>query len=435
MQLMPELAQREGNPVSVAVIGPGVYGSHLAYQVVETTGLRLSILADIERRKATESFRRAGVPEESVAVEETESGVGAALSAGQRVATSDGALAAGADVDVVVETTGDPEAAAVHAWEAITAGNDVVMVSVELDATVGPLLSQFAAQQGVTYSLAYGDEPAQVVELCDWARLQGLSVVAAGQGTELNFERHATAADALQRYDLPDRFVAENEPSARMYNTFLDGTKVAVELCAAANALGLTPDVSGIHMPETDNEGLLERFRPTADGGVLERTGVIDAVTPTGPNPSAFVVTRADNESTRAYLSQRYNITTASEGKYQLFHRPFHLPQETLKSVATAALHDRPTGVVTGQSSEVVAAAKRELTPGEQIGGGGGDTVYGRCVAAEVAREADLVPFELLGGAEVTAHVDADEYITSAELTLETDSVLYHMRKLQDRLV
>lgn len=435
MQVVPELERRRDDPVTVGIVGPGVYGSHLAYQVVETPGLRLAVLADTERRKATASFRRAGVPDEAVAVEETADDIAAALGAGQRVATSKGALAAAADIDVVVEATGDPEAAAVHAWEAITAGNNVVMVSVELDSTVGPLLSRFAAQQGVTYSMAYGDEPAQVVELCDWARLQGLEVVAAGQGTELQFERHATAADALERYDLPESFVERNEPSARMYNTFLDGTKVAVELCAAANALGFTPDRSGIHMPETDNEGLLERLRPAADGGVLEQTGVIDAVTPTGENPSAFVVTRAANESTQAYLSQRYNITTASDGEYQLFHRPFHLPQETLKSVATTALRGRPTGVVTEQSSEVVAAAKRALSPGDHIGGGGGDTIYGRCVAAEAARADDLVPFELLAGATVTGHVETDQYVTAADVELETDSVLYHMRKLQDHLL
>jgi len=435
MNLMTELEARVGDPLSVALIGPGVYGSHLAYQIAETPGVSPTVLADLDLEKATETFRTAGVSDESVSVEDTASGVREALAAGRRVATTDGSLAAGAPVDVVIETTGDAEAAARHACAAIDAGNDVVMVSVEVDATVGPLLARFARHCGVTYSLAYGDEPAQVVELCDWARTQGLDVVAAGQGTELTFQPHATQEDSLQRYDLPDSFIENSQPDARMYNTFLDGTKVAVELCAAANALGFPPDTDGIHMPETDREGLLERLRPVEDGGVLDRTGVIDSVTPVDANPSAFVVTRATNEATQAYLSQRYNITTVTDGKYQIFHRPYHLPQETMVSVAMAGLRDRPTGVVSEQTTEVVAAAKRDLEPGETIVGGGGDTIYGRLQDAEVATEAELVPFELLTGAEVVQPVQTDQPLSAEDVTLDTDSVLYHLRQLQERLL
>ncbi|MFC4542444.1 SAF domain-containing protein [Halosolutus amylolyticus] len=435
MEVRAQLMERVAEPITVALIGPGVYGSHLAYQIEETPGVVPAVLADLDLEKATGTFREVGVPEADVDVEETRDGIRDALSADRRVATTNGVAAAGAPVDVVVETTGDPEAGARHAWEAIEAGNDVVMVSVEVDATVGPLLARFAAHRGVTYTMAYGDEPAQVVRLADWARLQGFDVVAAGQGTELTFAPHATHEDALKRYDLPDSFIEENEPDARMYNTFLDGTKVAVELAAAANALGFPPDTGGIHMPETDRDGLLETLRPKADGGVLDRTGVIDAVTPSGDNPSAFVVTEAPNEATQIYLDQRYNINTTSDGRYQVFHRPFHLPQETLVSIARAALQDRATGVVTQQTTEVVAAAKRDLEPGETIHGGGGDTVYGQLEDASVAAEADLVPFELLSGAEVTRPIATDQPVSTDDVTLDTDSVLYQLRQLQDSLL
>ncbi|WP_340101816.1 SAF domain-containing protein [Salinibaculum salinum] len=432
MNVLADLEARVDNPLSVALIGPGVYGSHLAYQIEETPGVEPTVLADLVLEKTTETYRKAGVPDEDVTVEDSATGIQEALAAGQRVATTGGAAAAGAPVDVVIETTGDAAAAAIHAWEAIDAGNDVVMVSVEVDVTIGPLLAQFAEHRGVTYSMAYGDEPAQVVELCDWAGAQGLDIVAAGQGTELTFQPHATHEDSLQRYDLPDSFIENSKPNARMYNTFLDGTKVAVELCAAANALGYSIDTDGVHMPETDKDGLLETLRPTEDGGVLDQKGVIDSVTPTDKNPSAFVVTEATNEATQEYLSQRYNINTVNDGKYQLFHRPYHLPQETIVSVAMAGLHDQPTGVVTQQTTEVVAAAKRDLEPGETIVGGGGDTIYGQLQDATVAEEADLVPFELLAGAEVTQPVSTDQPITAADVSLDTESPLYHLRQLQD---
>ncbi|MBZ6496965.1 hypothetical protein [Natrinema longum] len=435
MNVMPDLEARVDDPISVALIGPGVYGSHLAYQIEQTLGVTPTILADLELEKATDTFQRAGVPDTRVSVENDANGVKNALNEGMRVATTEGTLAAGAPVDVVIEATGDAEAAAVHAWEAIDTGNDVVMVSAEVDATIGPLLSRFAAHQGVTYSMAYGDEPAQVVQLCDWARAQGLEIVAAGQGTELTFKPHATAEDSLDRYDLPDSFIENNQPNARMYNTFLDGTKVAVELCVAANALGFPPDANGIHMPETDRDGLLETLRPVDHGGVLERTGVIDSVTPTDTNPSAFVVTEATNEATQSYLSQRYNINTIDNGRYQIFHRPFHLPQETIVSVAMAALYDQPTGVVTEQTTEVVASAKRDLEPGETIVGGGGDTIYGHLEDADLADEAKLVPFELLAGAEVTRPISTDQPISEEDVDLKTDSALYHLRQLQNALL
>jgi Predicted homoserine dehydrogenase len=220
-----------------------------------------------------------------------------------------------------------------------------------------------------------------------------------------------------------------------MYNTFLDGTKVAVELCTAANALGIRPDAGGIHLPETDLMGALETFRPTDDNGALTRTGVIDAMVPTGENPSAFVVTRADNTATQLHLAQRYNVPTRNEGQYQIFHRPFHLPQETLVSVASAALDGRPTGTTTTQSTDVVAAAKRHLAPGETIVGGGGTSIYGTVVGRDVADDRELVPFELLAGAEVTRAVATDELVSAADVSLETDTALYHLRQLQQQLL
>ena len=58
----------------------------------------------------------------------------------------------------------------------------VVMVTVEADAFCGPLLARRAAEAGVVYSLAYGDQPALICDLVDWARAAGFPVVAAGRG-------------------------------------------------------------------------------------------------------------------------------------------------------------------------------------------------------------------------------------------------------------
>ncbi len=63
-------------------------------------------------------------------------------------------------------------------------GKHIVMVNVEADALAGPLLARKAAQAGIVYSLAYGDQPALICELVDWARCAGFEVIAAGKGTK-----------------------------------------------------------------------------------------------------------------------------------------------------------------------------------------------------------------------------------------------------------
>jgi len=436
MHAHSQLEARTDDPISVCLIGPGVFGSHVVYQIEATDGMEPMVLADLELHKAERSYQRCGVDGRDVTAATDRAGIDAALASGDRVVTDDGEAAAAADVDVVVDTTGDPRAAARHAWSAIEAENHVVMVSVEVDATVGPLLQQFASNQGVNYSMAYGDEPVQTVSLAHWAEVSGFEVVAAGQGTELTFDRYGTHEDALDRYGVTETFREANDPSPEMYNTFQDGTKVAVELCGAANALGLRPDVGGLNMPTTDREGLLEKLRPETDGGILQRTPVIEAVTPTDDyrNPSGFIVTKTEHEATQQYLHQRYNILTANGGKYQLFDRQFHLPQETVVSIAQVALTDGVTGAVQEQSSEVVGRAKRSLEPGESLASGE-DTVYGSLTAAETADENDWVPFELLHGATITEPVGQDEPISKEVVDLKTDSVLHHLRKLQDDLL
>ena len=436
MHLQPSLEEHAEDPMPVALIGTGVFGMHVVYQLEEMTGLTPVVLADLEASKAEKTYRRAGVDSDAIVKTDDSDEVAAAIEAGERVVTTDGVVAAEAPVEVVVEVTGVPGPAARHAWAAIAAGNDVVNVSIEADVTVGPLLAQFASEQGVTYSMAYGDEPASTVSLVDWARSAGLEVVVAGQGTELTFKPHATPEDALERYGLPESFIEDNDPDPRMYNTFQDGTKIAVELCAAANAIGFAPDNGSPHIPKTDREGVLKTLRPKEDGGVLEEKGVIDAVTPTDDfrNPSGFVITEAKNEEMQRYFKQRFNIHTENDGKYQFFDRPYHLPPETTVSVASVALNDAPTGTVRTQSSEVVGKAKRDLKPGEVIEGPGAE-IYGALESAEKAAADEAIPLELLAGAEVTRPISTDERITEEDVKVDTDSFLYHLRQVQNEVV
>ena len=118
------------------------------------------------------------------------------------------------------------------------------------DALAGPLLVQRAREAGIVYSLAYGDQPALICEMVDWARAAGFEVIAAGKGTKyLPVYHEATPQTVWGHYGFTPEQVAAGDFNAQMFNSFLDGTKSAIEMAAVANATGLTPAPGGLAFP------------------------------------------------------------------------------------------------------------------------------------------------------------------------------------------
>ena len=112
------------------------------------------------------------------------------------------ALVAHPEVDVVVESTGDPIAAVEHALEAFRNGKSVVMVTVEADAFCGPLLARRAAEAGVIYSLAYGDQPAISIQLHpEFEPAYAKALIENRRGSRYT---DAQADAAIASYDAPD---------------------------------------------------------------------------------------------------------------------------------------------------------------------------------------------------------------------------------------
>ncbi|MFC5973575.1 NAD(P)H-dependent oxidoreductase [Halomarina salina] len=439
-----KLADRE-SPVRVGVIGAGLFGSNTVTQVERAPGMTTAAIADVDTEKATETYRTAGVDDAAVVTANTPEEATEAIGGGERAVLDDGLDLVRADLDVVVEATGIPNLGARHAYDAIVNGTHVVMATVEADSVVGPALTELAEQCGVVYSMAYGDQPALIVELCDWAETVGLDVVAAGKGnTYLEEYRYGTPDDVFERMGFDESFVDSHDLNARMYNSFLDGTKVAVEMCAVANATGLRPDRTGMHLPTAEIPEIPDLLRPERDGGLLEETGVVDTVSSLHPDGSSvdrdisfgvFVVTTTPTERARTYMAENAGTGyyVSDDGDYQVFYRPYHLPGvETSVSIANAVLYGEPTGTSRHRTGEVVARAKRELEPGEELDGGGGYTVYGVLEDAATADEADHVPFELLDGATVTDTVDRDAVLGYDDVDLRTDSFIYHLRQLQE---
>src|SRR5688572_25051385 len=267
MNLHALLRQRSdtGRPVRAALIGAGKFGSMFLAQVPTIAGLEVAVIADLDPDRAREACRNVGWDEERI---------------GATRFAADGLDACRADdVEVVIEATGHPEAGIRHALAAIEAGRHIVMVNVEADVLAGPLLAEKARERGVVYSMAYGDQPALVAEMVDWARAAGFTVAAAGKGTKYLPVYHGVTPDGVwAHYGLTPEQAEAAGMNPQMFNSFLDGTKSAIEMAAIANACGLDVPEDGLGFPPCGVDDLAHVLRPRETGGRLDRDGMVEVI-------------------------------------------------------------------------------------------------------------------------------------------------------------
>jgi predicted homoserine dehydrogenase-like protein len=319
------------------------------------------------------------------------------------------------DVDVVIEATGNPRAGIIHARAAIAGGKHVVMVNVEADVLAGPLLAAEARAAGVVYSMAYGDQPALVSEMVDWARATGFHVTAAGKGTKYLPAYHAvTPDDVWSHYGLTAQEAAAAGMNPQMFNSFLDGTKSAIEMVAIANACGLDVPDNGLGFPPCGVDDLAHVLRPRAVGGQLDRRGMVETVSSLERDGrpvfrdlrwGVYVVLEAPNDYAAACFKQ-YGLPTDSTGRFASMYKPFHLIGLELSiSVLSAALRQEPTGQAREMRGTVASVAKRALKAGEVLDGEGGYTVWGK--ALPLSRAGAALPIGLAHGVRLTRDIAA----------------------------
>jgi predicted homoserine dehydrogenase-like protein len=408
------LSQREaaGNPIRVAVIGAGKFGSMFLHQAPRTPGLRIHGIADLSVPRACAALVRIGWD--------------AALIDGTTITEDAAALIADPRVEVVVEATGDPAAGLRHARHAIAHGKHVVMVNVEADVLAGPVLAEEAARAGVVYSMAYGDQPALVAEMVDTIRAAGFSVVAAGKGTKYLPRYHASTPETVwDFYGLTADQAREGGMNPRMFNSFLDGTKSGIEMAAIANAIGLAPPEDGLAFPPCGTSQLPNLLRPHNEGGILPRKGVVEVISsltrdgaeiPDNLRWGVYVVFEGETDYARRCFAE-YGVATDTTGRYAALWRPYHfIGLELGVSVASAALRREPTGCSTNWAADCVAVAKRPLRAGEVLDGEGGATVWGKCIPAARSRTLGAVPIGLAHGVALTRDVAEGAMVTEADL-------------------
>ena len=430
-----------GRPLRVALIGAGKFGSMYLAQAKHTPGIHLVAVADLAPDRAKASLARVGWPAERYAARTiAEAGRG-----GTTCVTDDtAAVIASPDVEIVIDATGSPAAGIRHALACCRHGKHIVMVNVEADALAGPLLARRAAEAGIVYSLAYGDQPALICEMVDWARAAGFEVVAAGKGTKYLPEYHASTPETVwPHYGISADDARAGGMNPQMFNSFLDGTKSAIEMAAVANATGLTPAPTGLAFPPCGVDDLARVLRPQADGGQLHHRGQVEVISSLERDArpvfrdlrwGVYVTFAGDSDYVRRCFRE-YGLVTDDTGNYSAMYKPYHLIGLELGiSVASVGLRREPTGAPEAWHGDVVATAKRDLSAGETLDGEGGFTVYGRLMPARDSLKIGGLPLGLAHGVRLKSGVAAGRPVRWRDVAFDADDPAVRFRRDMERV-
>jgi predicted homoserine dehydrogenase-like protein len=431
MNLFSKLQQRErdGRPLRVGLIGAGKFGSMYLSQARRTPGMRLTTVGDLDPARARQALTTVGWSEAELAQ--------------VRFVDSGAELIASDAVDIVIDATGSPAAGIAHVLACCAQRKHIVMVNVEADALAGPLLAKKAREAGIVYSLAYGDQPALICEMVDWARAAGFEVIAAGKGTKYLPEFHASTPDTVWRYyGLTAEDARLGGLNAQMFNSFLDGTKSAIEMASVANATGLAvPD--GLRFPPCGVDDLARVLRPQADGGALTHRGQVEVISSLERDGRpvfrdlrwGVYVTFAGGSEYVERCFKEYGLVTDPSGRFTAMYKPYHLIGLELGiSVASVGLRQEPTGAPVTFHGDVVATAKRDLAAGEMLDGEGGFTVYGRLQPAARSLRDGGLPLGLAHKVRLQRAVAAGQPVRWDDVEIDASQPAVRFRREMESL-
>ena len=414
-----ERRARGGNPVRVGLVGAGYMGRGIALQIVTAfPGLQLAAISNRTFSDAERAYREAGITDFVHATNITQ--METAIAAGRAVVTGDALLLSTADgLDVIVEATGEIEFGARVVMKALEWRKHVVLMNAELDATLGPILKTYADRLGVILTNTDGDEPGVAMNLFRFVKTIGFRPVLAGNLKGF-YDPHRTPE--TQR-----KFAEEHHQKPRLITSFVDGTKLSMELTVLANATGFGVGKRGMYGPRCGNVKDALKLFPKEE---LLGRGIVDYLLGAEPGTGAFVVAYNEHPVRQQYMK----YFKMGDGPFYVFYTPFHLPHLELPiTVARAALFgDATVAPAGGPVCDVVTVAKHDLKSGELLDGIGGFTCYGLIENSDVFRAENLLPMGLSEGCRLLRDIPMDSPISRRDVELPEGRVCDALRMEQD---
>lgn len=422
--------ETQSKPLGIGVIGAGKFAAMYLVQANRTPGVCLVAVADRVEGRAEALLQKIDWQDRR----------------GDSVScyTDSRMLLDRNDIDIVIDATGSPAAGIAHVLACCETRKHIIMVNVEADALAGPWLAEQARAAGILYSLAYGDQPALICELVDWARACGLEVISAGKGTQYLPHYHTSTPETVWcHYGINPRQAQDGGLNAKMFNSFLDGTKSAIEMCAVANATGLAvPD--GLFFPPCSTDDLPSVLCPGEDGGALQHRGQVEVISSLNRDGSPVArdlrwgvfVTFAGGSPYVERCFKEYGLVTNTSGQYSALYRPFHLIGLELGiSVAHIGLLGEPTGTPTHFNADVVAVAKQDLAAGQVLDGEGGFTVYGRLMPAKRSLIMGALPIGLAQDVPLINAVRAGQIVRWNDVEIDENTLPVHARRATEKML
>ena len=407
-----------GNPVRVALVGAGYSGRNIAHQIVHSfPGLELVAISNRTIERARQAYSIAGVTEVSTVA--NRQSLEQAIRAKRPAITDDADVVCQAQgIDAIIEATGTIGFGAGVVLRAVREGKHIILMNVELDATLGPILKAHAARHGVVYSNSDGDEPGVAMNMIRFVRSIGLKPVVAGNLKGLY--------DPYRTPETQRRFAEAANQKATTMTSFADGTKLSMELTVLANATGFGVAKRGMYGPSLKHVNDSSTFFSDK----LLDVGMVDFLVGAAPSNGAFVLGYSDDPVKAAYLK----YLKMGEGPLYTFYTPFHLPQlEIPLTVARAVLFDDATVAPLGTPvCDSVATAKRDLKAGEILDGLGGFTCYGLIENYGRSRQENCLPIGLSEGCRLVRGVARDQPITYDDAAMPENRLCDRLRREQD---
>ena len=420
---MSYYAQTHG-PVTIGLAGAGQMGTDIVVQLSLMPGVRLGAVSEVKPGSAIAAVMMAGHNETGYTHASSPVAVDTAIEQGRIAITQDyKALCGAALIDVIIDATGNPNTGTLIALEAMKNGKHVVMLNVEADITIGRYLREEAAKAGVVYSGAAGDEPAATIEIVGFAQACGFEIVAAGKGKNNPLKFDAT----------PEQYAEEahrRNMNARMLVEFIDGSKTMIEMVAVANATGLAPDVPGMHGPAATRDELASVLCTKADGGILNKSGVVDYSIGKGVAPGVFCVVKPKHPR----VLERMTDLKVGPGPCYTIFRPYHLTSlEVPLTAIRAVMRNRPDmEPASFPVAECATVAKRDLLPGQILGRIGEYDYRGFAMTWRDGRKHKAVPLGLVERAKVAKPIKTGELLTYENCQPDESLVITKIRHQLD---
>jgi len=413
MSLFKQLSDRQAanNPIKVGVIGAGQMGFGMISQIATIPGMIVTGISDINLENAERSkqaFLDASVDKTEVFV-----------------STSFSEVIRHPEVEVVVDATGVPEVGAKICLEALAAHKHLVLLNVEIDITIGPLMYKLFNSAGLMYTGSDGDEPASTFELYNFAKSMGMEVLVAGKGknNKLRLDANPTSVGEEARL---------RNMSAHMLTSFADGTKTMAEMTLLSNAIGFKPDITGMHGESGNLQETVKKLRLKSEGGVLNNYNVVEYID--GLAPGVFVIVKGTNEGVINQMSYMMKIDI----DHHILYRPFHLASlETPLTIAKAVLNQEAAIIpLAGPISDTVSVAKKDIKAGESLDGIGGYCIRGVIELHSVTIEKKFIPIGLIAGKCIAKRdIPNGTFITEDDVDLDKSTTVWKLRKIQDEMI